>query len=248
MRKFSWQVALALSLVLASFLLYLAHYFIFKDLRHIFIYLLGDLAFLPVEVLLVTIVLHELLSYREKQALLSKMNMVIGAFFSEVGKELIKKISAFDQNFERVRSSLLLSSSWKEKNFLEAKKALSSLDFKVSALSGNLKDLADFLVSKREFLLRLLENPNLLEHESFTNLLWAVFHLTEELAARPSLSNLPPSDYEHLSKDLERAYVLLLAEWLDYTKHLSQTYPFLFSLIVRTNPFLPDSSPVVRQL
>jgi len=31
-------------------------------------------------------------------------------------------------------------------------------------------------------LLGLLGNPNLLEHDSFTDLLWAVFHLMEELS------------------------------------------------------------------
>jgi hypothetical protein len=40
------------------------------------------------------------------------------------------------------------------------------------------------LLSKRDFLVALMENPNLLEHESFTDLLWAVFHLVEELAVR----------------------------------------------------------------
>jgi hypothetical protein len=33
-----------------------------------------------------------------------------------------------------------------------------------------------FLLEERDFLLRLLENPTLLEHESFTDLLRAVFH------------------------------------------------------------------------
>ena len=45
---------------------------------------------------------------------------------------------------------------------------------------------------KRDFLLRLLENPNLLEHDSFANLLLAVFHLTEELAQRRDLDRLAP--------------------------------------------------------
>ena len=44
-----------------------------------------------------------------------------------------------------------------------------------------LVNLHNFLAKKREILLHLLENPNLLEHESFTDLLWAVFHLSDEL-------------------------------------------------------------------
>jgi hypothetical protein len=95
-------------------------------------------------------------------------------------------------------------------------------------------------------LLGLLENPNLLEHESFTDLLWAVFHLTEELGCRTDLKNLPDTDYAHLSGDIKRVYILLISEWLAYMKHLKDTYPYLFSLSVRTNPFDPNASVEVK--
>ena len=101
-------------------------------------------------------------------------------------------------------------------------------------------------MGKRDFLLRLLENPNLLEHDSFTDLLWAVFHLTEELSHRVDVKQLPEADYEHLSGDIERAYRLIISEWLDYMKHLKSNYPYLFSLSIRTNPFDQDASPEVR--
>jgi len=86
----------------------------------------------------------------------------------------------------------------------------------------------------------------LLEHESFTDLLWAVFHLTEELACRTNVKQLPDTDYAHLSGDIKRAYVLLISEWLAYMKHLKADYPYLFSLAVRTNPFDPNASVEVR--
>lgn len=85
----------------------------------------------------------------------------------------------------------------------------------------------------------LLGNPNLLEHEAFTELLWAVFHLAEELGNRRDVSSLPQSDYDHLIGDIKRVYVLLGAEWLSYMRHLQENYPYLFSLAVRTNPFNP---------
>ena len=94
-----------------------------------------------------------------------------------------------------------------------------------------------FFLQKRDFLLRLLENPNLLEHESFTELLWSVFHLTEELHHRKNFADLPPTDYKHLEGDIKRAYSQLIAEWFNYIKHLKKDYPFVFSLVVRTNPF-----------
>jgi hypothetical protein len=72
-------------LVLLSLALYLAHYLIFRDAEHIFVFFLGDLAFLPVEVLLVTLVLHRLLENRERRSKFRKLNMVIGAFFTRLG-------------------------------------------------------------------------------------------------------------------------------------------------------------------
>jgi hypothetical protein len=91
---------------------------------------------------------------------------------------------------------------------------------KVDVERVNLGELRDFLAAKRDFLLRLLENPNLLEHESFTDLLQSVFHLTEELVSRESLDGLPASDRRHLAGDMARVSSYLASEWLDYMKHL----------------------------
>jgi len=105
--------------------------------------------------------------------------------------------------------------------------------------------LRNFLAKKSDFLLRLLENPVLLEHESFTRLLRAVFHLTEELNRRGTFEDLPESDYQHLAGDTRRVYRRLVSEWVDYMGYLKQNYPYLFSLAVRTNPFDENASPVV---
>ncbi|MDD1679362.1 MAG: hypothetical protein LUO93_09315 [Methanomicrobiales archaeon] len=66
------------------------------------------------------------------------------------------------------------------------------------------------LSSRRDFLLRLLENPILLEHQRFTELLQAVFHFTEELDKRFNLSTLPDNDIFHLVGDAKRIYRLLI--------------------------------------
>ncbi|MBI5664438.1 MAG: hypothetical protein HZC49_05035 [Nitrospirae bacterium] len=106
--------------------------------------------------------------------------------------------------------------------------------------------LKNYLAEKRNFLLRLLENPVLLEHESFTDLLMAVFHLTEELANRTDIDTLPDSDLQHLSGDINRVYGMLIIQWLGYMKYLKTNYPYLFSLAIRLNPFDQHASPVVK--
>jgi hypothetical protein len=163
--KIGWRVYFGLLLIALSLLLYLVHFYVFHDLEHIEIYALGDVAFLPIEVLLVVLVVDWVISRQEQRSQLS--------------------------------------------------------------------------------LLRLLENPSLLEQESFTEQLWAVFHVADELQHRSDLAHLPGGDYRHLALDTGRAYSALTAEWLKYMAHLLKRYPYLFSLALRTNPFDPTASPVI---
>ena len=82
MRRYLNFIILAVILIAISALVYLVHYLIFRDVHHIFIYLVGDLAFLPLEVFLVVIVIERVLARREKQAIMQKLNMVVGAFLA----------------------------------------------------------------------------------------------------------------------------------------------------------------------
>ncbi len=246
MRRLSWQTFLGLSLVVLSAVFYVIHYVIFRDVHHIFIYMIGDIAFVFVEVLLVTLIIHRLLTEREKRSRLEKLNMVIGAFFSEVGTQLLTYLSDFDPNLDRIREDLIVTNNWSEQEFSSVSKRLRNYDYSVVIKKVDLEDLRAFLVVKRDFLLRLLENPVLLEHESFAELLQSVFHLTEELTWREDLRELPDSDYGHMASDAKRVYGLLVHQWLDYMRHLKDNYPYLFSLAIRTNPFDQEASPIVK--
>ena len=115
----------------------------------------------------------------------------------------------------------------------------------VEAENLSLPGLKSFFLAERDFLIRLLENPVLLEHESFTELLRAVFHLAEEMAYREDFDILPHTDRAHLAGDMNRAYRLLVGQWLSYMEHLRMHYPYLFSLALRTNPFDVKASPIV---
>jgi hypothetical protein len=246
LNRISWKVALGVSLIVASTVLYSIHYLIFRDARHMFMYLLGDIAFLPIEVFLVTIVVHQLLNEREKRVMLKKLNMVIGAFFSEVGTRLLKGFVAVDAAAGDKREKLAAAGGPQERNVKELVRYFKACECMPRPDAGHLEELKAFLTAKRVFLLGLLENPNLLEHESFTEMLWAVFHLTEELEARDDFSKLPASDLKHLEGDIKRAYTAVTVEWLWYMDHLRSNYPYLFSLAVRTNPFDSSASAIVK--
>lgn len=243
----SWTFRIALLLALASAVFYTIHYFIFHDAHHIFIYMIGDFGFLFIDVLLVLLIIERLLSIREKKAILQKLNMVIGTFFSEVGMELLHQFSDFVENADDLEREILINSKWNRKDFLAAKSKAESFKYSIVFDSERLKELHDFLKMKHSFLVRLLENPNIFENQRFTNLLWAVFHLSEELSFRESFKDLPETDIAHLKIDIRRAYSMIITEWIAYTEHLKSKYPFLFSLAARINPLNPKASPIVLE-
>lgn len=246
MKKYGWQALLAFSLIALSAIFYGIHYLIFHDPHHLFIYMLGDVAFVPIEVLLVTVIIHQLLTIREKRSKLNKLNMVIGTFFSEVGGDLLRTFSDADSNVSDIQSQLDVTASWTSGKFAKASSLLNKHAYSAKLSDDQLTELRAFLILKRPFLLSLLENPTLLEHDAFTDCLWAVFHLTEELTLRKDIASLPEKDRNHINGDVKRAYKNTSSQWLAYMQHLKTAYPYLFSLAMRTNPFDPNASAVVN--
>ena len=89
MKKLNWEIKLGICLVAFSVLVYLIKYIILGDSRSTYNYIFNALGFLPLNVLLVTLILNKLLSVRAKRDRMVKLNMVIGTFFSEVGTSLL---------------------------------------------------------------------------------------------------------------------------------------------------------------
>ncbi|HPV42753.1 MAG TPA: hypothetical protein PKX40_16375 [Spirochaetota bacterium] len=237
MTTIRWYLILGIALLVMSIAVYFTQYLAFHNLRDTFFYMLQDLAFVPVQVLLVMLLLDKLLQKKEKEALLNKMNMMIGVFFNEVGTGLISFFVETEKNIDNLRKEMIISNAWNAKTFEGAKKYLSTYIPDIALNPGVLRRMKEYLLLHRDDMLRMLENPNLLEHDKFTDLLWAVFHLTDELQHRTSFDRLPESDLNHLRGDAVRAFRLIVIEWLEYMKHIKANYPYLYSIATRTNPF-----------
>ena len=246
MNRYRWELFLGGGFLSLSAFFYLVQIGIFHTPRDTFFYLFQDLAFVPVQVLLVTLIINQLLSVREKRNLLKKLNMVVGVFFTEVGTYLLGLFATLEPNAEAIKNELTIKGNWSAHQFSSKSKIFKHFAYQIKNDSGQLEIIKSFLLGKRHFLLSLLENPNLLEHDSFTDLLLAVFHLSDELAARVSLSGLPENDLAHLAGDIKRAMGALISEWLGYLKHLKEDYPYLYSLEIRKNPFDSQASAVIR--
>ena len=236
-KRYGWFIGLAAMLLISSLSIYVAHYLIFKDSHHIFVFLLHEIAFLPIEVLLVGLILERILERRERRIRLQKLNMVIGTFFSELGNDLFRGLTQPIDNIGEAVQSLGVQGKWKAAEYNNALNFLKKFRFEINAERLDLLSLREMLASKRDLLVMLLGNPNLLENEEFTELLWSVFHLLDELWARTSLEDIPKEDLNHIVQDVRRVYRRLTREWIRYCRHLQQAYPYMFAFVVHTHPF-----------
>lgn len=236
MKKSTWIIKFGIVLGGLSVLLYLIHYFIFKDIHHIAIFFVEDIAFIPIEVLLVSLIIHKSLEKKEKEHILEKLNMLIGVFFNEVGIAILEFFAASDFSGD-VSNIFQDIDQWEDIEFNKNIKLIEKHEFQVNMDKINISELANLLKSKREFLQGLLQNPSLLEHETFTELLRTVFHLEDELYHHMNYDELKQEDIDHLKIDIERVYPLVIYEYMTYMKYLKNNYPYLFSIETRYNPF-----------
>jgi len=244
------ELAIIIGLLVLGAVLYALRWLLFPGAalhNEMWRFLVGDVAFLVLQVALVTLLVDRMLREREKQSMLRKLNMVIGAFFSELGTELLGRLAVADANLDQVRPSLIPEHGWTDRSYADARAALVAHHVNIELSSCDLETLKVLLKDEKPFLLNLLGNQTLLEHEAFTELLWAVTHLAEELEARTTFSDMPAPDRIHLAGDVKRAYTQLVLQWLEYVRHLQVQYPYLFSLAVRVNPLDPDANATVTE-
>ena len=186
------------------------------------------------------------LKRREESFRREKLNMVAGLFFSEIGSGLLRQFAHIDPHIGILYQNLMISNDWTNEDFRKANNILNEHRFSVDSRLGDLLALREYLQSRANLLLRMLENPILQEHGNFADLLRAIFHLRDELLNRTDLTELLDTDRQHLEGDIVRIYKLLVFEWLAYMRYLKNNYGYLLSLAMRVNPFDPEASAVVK--
>ncbi len=236
-KKTQKYIILVTGLLFLFYVLFRIHVAIFHKSYEFMYYLIMDIAFLPIEVLLLSLVVEKIIAEREKRAIVDKMMMVVGVFFNEVGTQLLQRFATADTSLTQLHDILVISVTTDDASLKKLKRSLRDYTPTIDIEKIDLLNLKNDLIEKREFLIKLLENPVLLEHDEFTDLLQAVFHLEEEISRRKNIQQLHHHDKEHINADIDRAYRSLLFAWGDYMGHLKKNYPYLYSFAVRTNPF-----------
>jgi len=230
------MLLLSIGLVVPSAALYGLQLALFPDPRTVWLGLLSQLAFLPLYYLFSTIVIEVALDRKGREDQLRRVNVLVGVFFHEVGDALLALSVGDLSAADRAACSRRTDAAWTDADFAKARRDVEAAHPRFDLDEQAFLELAALLGAHRDGLLRLMQNPSLLEHEGFTELLLSVFHLVDEFDRRPPPKEFSAADVAHLEGDLRRAYVLLRTQWLSYVLHLKKEYPYLYSLVVRTDP------------
>lgn len=249
MKHLTWEQRLIIALICASALIYAIKFLVFGDNgeSNTLSYIFNSLGFLPINILIVTLIINRLLAMRAKKEQQEKMKMVVGLFFSEMGARLLRLITASDPDAAEIRSILTVRKTWTKDDFTRARSRLNTCRCIASPRAADLAEIHELLARHHEFLLRLIENPILLEQNSISRLLQDLFHLGEELGSRSDIMTLPATDIAHLAGDVNRVYRQLTLVWLDHMEYLAANYPYLLSLSIRKSPFSDHCDVVVRE-
>lgn len=185
---------------------------------------------------MVTIILNRFLNLMENRKKTKKTNVIISTFFVEAGISIMEVMSCFNRNNDKFNEIININELNKKKSY-RMKKLAKNFKYDIYADPDKLEELEVILSMYKTLMLNMLGNSNLLEHDYFTDLLWATLHISDELKTRGDFKDLDENDIKHLSNDILRAYNSMVIEWIKYISYLHDDYPFLYALAIKKNPF-----------
>ncbi|BEP28204.1 hypothetical protein [Helicovermis profundi] len=230
------HIKLGALLITFSIIMYITHFLIFRNLEHLFIFLISDIAFVPLEVFLVSLVIEQLIEKQEEQKIIKKMNMLVGMFYQEIGNELLTFFVNADIELEKNKDCLMINFDWKKENYKNLKNIVKKHSHDIDFNKIKLDKLHLLLKKNRDLIVNLITNPVLLEKEYFSDVLMSIFHLLDELESR-DYKKLSKEDNDHMKVDAKRVYEFLSIEWVVYMEQLQMAYPYLFFTALKNNPY-----------
>ena len=149
-------ILIGVGLVLLSVFLHYVHVLIFNDVHHTMIFLVADIAFIPLEVFFTTIVIDKMLERREKEHLLEKLNMLIGLFYTELGTKLLSDIVKGDAHGVMANHRTITADTWCDKSFAKLHEDILQYDYEINIDKINLKDVRNRLDDNKDLLYSLI--------------------------------------------------------------------------------------------
>lgn len=228
---------LIIGLLALSGIFYLLHYLIFRDAHHIAIFAMHDIAFLPIEVILVSLVFDRVLDETHRDEQRGKVNMIESIFFKESGSDMLCYLVQCDPGSAALCRALAISPDWGLRDFEAARRFLKGYAFSIDTNRVDFFALHYHLVNRHKYFLKVIENPALMDHESFTDLILSMYHLWEELDFRTDLYSLSAADKAELGAITESVYRQLASEWLLNISYTQKHHAARFANSLRNSPF-----------
>lgn len=245
MKKYKNIVVLGIVLIGLSFILNAIHFMIFNDLHHILIFLLADIAFIPLEVFFVSIVLERIIEKRDQQQIMKKINMLVGLFYQELGNQLLSVLVKADECTDDV-NKIEVDFTWTQEEYYKLSNKINDHNHSIDIHRIDLEVLFSLLEENKSMIIQLIMNPSLQEHETFSDVLMSSIHLYDELIQR-NIHSFTADDFAHLKVDVERVYKNLSKEWVTYMNHLQYDYPYLFLTAIKSNPYDNRNKKIIEK-
>lgn len=222
-------IIVSLILIIISGIMFFMHYLIFGQAENTAYYSLMSFCFIPINTLVVTVVLENLIAYRAKKERMNKINMLVSLFFSEIGYDLMGIFIKSDFTLENYKSSFT--------NLDDMESTLKNHSYSIDMNKIDLQLLENKLVENKDLFINLMSNENILDHYLFSNLIISTLHLRDELIFRKNKAIIS-SDIVHLKEDSLRVYKNIVIQWIEYLHYLKKHYPYLYNNALNINPFI----------
>lgn len=229
MKKIRHYSLISFVLISLSVIMFTIHYIVFGQALNTAYYSLMNLCFIPINSLVVTIILEKLIDYRSKKERIEKLNMLIGIFFTEIGGKLMHYIILSDKNTNDCNFNF--------EDLEYIKTILANHDYNINIDEIDLNSIKSLLVENNNLLINLISNENLLQNQTFTDLIMSIIHLRDEILFFES-DKLEEVNKNHLENDILRVYKNITIQWVLYLEYLKKFYPFLYNNAIRVNPFI----------
>ena len=220
-----------IALIVISIVIYLIQIAIFHDVRTTEFYLLQDLAFMPLTIAIATIVVGGVIDAREKKDRLEKTRMLTSSFFTEIGASLLQEMMRMTEANDFIYGvvSGAHSAEMDENQTIEQ---IKSMHICLHLDQPGYEQTRQIISSNKTNILILASNPLVIEHESFTDVLWGIFHLIDEFRLRGEWSDLTAQDKAHFEDDFAKVLRLLLLNWISDVHYLQETFPDFYAKVL----------------
>ncbi len=225
--------------ILSVVLLAIHHWIFYENGYWANFLLLHEIALMPLEFVVVTLGLEQIMELTHKRENQAKISMIESVFFSESGSDMLRYLVSCDadKDVDELRNVMDVQSDWTGKQIKRARTAVKNITYEVDPSKIDFFGLHYHLSTRHSYFLKVIENPALSGHEHFTELLLHIYHLWEELEYRTDLYNLPEEERVYLCDSVNAVYRELAIEWMQNATDLLLHQPERLQHVIRTNPF-----------